>query len=220
MHPDELTRRAWVLRLAATTVLTGLSGSDVLEGAPELPPGLYAPSVDHFAHAMKAAQAPLPPDRLQFFAPADFTVVQHLTALILGEQNDTPPVPEVARWIDLIVASSADVQKAARALSAADRNLAIGFFGERSVREMEETDAQALCRTGLTSLGGPEFLKLSEAEQLSMLESMQSANDPFLKWFKARVQDGFYTSKEGLKELDYKGNSFYAESPGCEHQQI
>jgi len=29
---------------------------------------------------------------------------------------------------------------------------------------------------------------------------------------------GFYTSKEGLKELDYKGNSFYSVSPGCDHQ--
>ena len=29
--------------------------------------------------------------------------------------------------------------------------------------------------------------------------------------------DGYYTSKEGLKELDYRGNSFYSESPGCTH---
>jgi hypothetical protein len=26
---------------------------------------------------------------------------------------------------------------------------------------------------------------------------------------------GFYTSRLGMKELDYTGNSFYGQSPGC-----
>jgi hypothetical protein len=30
---------------------------------------------------------------------------------------------------------------------------------------------------------------------------------------------GFYTSRLGLKELDYKGNAFYAESPSCPNKE-
>jgi hypothetical protein len=27
---------------------------------------------------------------------------------------------------------------------------------------------------------------------------------------------GYYTTRVGLRELDYKGNAYYAECPGCE----
>ena len=27
---------------------------------------------------------------------------------------------------------------------------------------------------------------------------------------------GYYTTAAGLEELDYKGNAYYADSPGCE----
>lgn len=26
---------------------------------------------------------------------------------------------------------------------------------------------------------------------------------------------GYYTTAEGLKELDYRGNAYYGDSPGC-----
>jgi hypothetical protein len=39
------------------------------------------------------------------------------------------------------------------------------------------------------------------------------------KYLKAETIRGFYTSEAGLKELDYKGNYFYAESPGCAEQK-
>lgn len=67
-------------------------------------------------------------------------------------------------------------------------------------------DPQELCRTGLARL---------KLEQSGLLDVLESQNDPFLRWFKQRVIEGFYTSQAGLKELDYKGNSFYSESPGC-----
>ena len=63
----------------------------------------------------------------------------------------------------------------------------------------------------------PAFDALQGTEQVAHLTSLENANDPFIAWMKRRTLDGFYTSRQGLQELDYKGNAFYAQSPGCEH---
>jgi hypothetical protein len=50
------------------------------------------------------------------------------------------------------------------------------------------------------------------------LNSREEADDAGTRLFillKNQVAHGFYTSQRGLKELDYKGNAFYAECPGC-----
>jgi hypothetical protein len=219
MTDPELTRRRWLLRLGETVVLTGFSGI-VLEGAeaPDLPAGLYLPSIDHLAHVMARAQTSnLGPAAPQFFNADDFRLVTKLTALILGEEPGTPPIPEIAQWLDLIVGHSAAVRKAALDLTPANRRLAVDFYGKEMVKELEDTEPQPLCREGMKKLHEGSFLNLTEGDQLSMLRELEASADPFLRWLKERVIDGFYTSKEGLKELDYKGNSFYSESPGCEH---
>jgi hypothetical protein len=220
MTRDELTRRAWILRLGGATVLTGFSGSglDAAEGA-KLPPGLYQPSLDHLAHALKTVTAPMPePPVPRYFSPEDFTLVQALVALMLGEEPLTPPIPEIARWIDLIVGRSDDVHAAARSLSPAHRRLAADFYGEEAVHELETEQPQAICRDGLAALKRAGFEKLDPAARLARLADLENASDPFIEWLKHRTLEGFYTSQEGLRELDYKGNAFYAESPGCDHQ--
>lgn len=219
MTEQELTRRRWLLRLGETVVLSGFSGI-VLEAAetPALPAGLYLPSTDHLAHVLAKAQVfsqgPFAP---QFFGDSDFQLVTHLVARILGEETSTPPVPEVAQWLDLIVGQAASVRKAARELPPAARRLAVDYYGEYMVKDLEDADPQGLCLGGLKKLHNESFLNLTEMEQLSLLTAMETSADPFFQWMKERVIEGFYTSKEGLKELDYKGNSFYAESPGCGH---
>jgi hypothetical protein len=55
--------------------------------------------------------------------------------------------------------------------------------------------------------------------QIAHLVELERAKDPFLIWMRSRTLDGFYTSQQGLEELDYKGNAFYAESPGCDHEK-
>ena len=219
MTEQELSRRRWLLRLGETAVLSGFSGI-VLDAAetPALPAGLYLPSVDHLAHVMaKAQNSNSGPFTAQFFGTDDFALVTKLVALILGEETSTPPVPEIAQWLDLIVSQSAAFRKAARGLTPAARRLAVDFYGEETVRDLEGTEPQKLCQTGLRKLSEGAFLQAPEGQQLAMLSALEESADPFSRWFKDRVIEGFYTSKEGLKELDYKGNSFYAESPGCDH---
>ncbi|MEJ2008361.1 MAG: gluconate 2-dehydrogenase subunit 3 family protein, partial [Acidobacteriota bacterium] len=69
-----------------------------------------------------------------------------------------------------------------------------------------------------------EFIELNENQQMAILDIMsddradKGAEDDgtrFFRLLKDNIISGFYTSRAGLKELDYKGNRFYAESPGC-----
>jgi hypothetical protein len=219
MTHDEFTRRAWILRLGGATVLRGFSGGlDAADKTP-LPPGLYEPSLDHLAHSLKTVTAPMPdPLPPRYFAPEDFSLIQELVGLTLGEEPAAPPVPEIALWIDLIVGGSDNVRTAARSLTPAHRRLAADFYGEDTVRELESEEPQAICRAGLAALKAAGFRKLDAAARIAQLLELENSGDPFIAWFKRRVLDGFYTSRQGLQELDYKGNAFWAESPGCGHE--
>lgn len=210
---EELSRRRWLLRLGSGAMLVGFRGRDQEAAAqPALPPGLYQPSIDHLAHVLKPApesgSAPAP----VFFSAAEYEQIRLLVARMLGEEQGTAPVPEITAWIDLLVYDSAAMREAARSLSADHRTLAVAFYGESAVRELETVDARQICRDGLRRLQADPPLTVE------WLESLESSGDPFIIWLKHRVIEGFYTSEAGLKELDYKGNSFYDVPPGCDHQ--
>ena len=240
-----MTRREWILDLGAGVILTGASGLDL--DAAELPPGLYAPSRDHLSHALaghvpatggetelvRVRKGPFQP---AFFSPDQFRAVLQLTACMLGETPEDPIVREVAEWIDLSVSEAAEVRAAARALSPAHRTLAVHYYGERHVRRLEDFDAPALCRDGLTWLDGESrnrhnraFTALAAAEQAALVASIsddrprgstENAGTRFFGYLKERIIDGFYTSRDGLTELGYRGNAFYASPPGCEHLNV
>jgi hypothetical protein len=50
---------------------------------------------------------------------------------------------------------------------------------------------------------------------MELLTAAERDAPEFFKLLKAEIIRGFYTSQAGLKEVDYKGNGFYAKSPGC-----
>ena len=221
MTPGEFSRRSWILRLGGATLLSGFGGAE-LDGAeqPPLPPGLYEPSLQHLAHSLKTSMAPGPePLAPRYFAADDLSLVRMLVAVILGEEPSASVVVEVAGWIDLIVGCSEAVRTAARSLSPAHRRLAVDYYGEDTVRELESEDPQALCRDGLAALKRAGFASLDAPAQLAHLADLENTGDPFVEWVKRRTLDGFYTSRQGLQELDYKGNAFYAQSPGCDHEK-
>ncbi len=220
MTPDEFTRRGWILRLGGAAALSGIRGTG-LEAAehPQLPPGLYEPSLQHLAHSLKAAAAPSPEPRLpRYFGEEDSALLGSLVARILGEGSSDPTVLEIAGWIDMMVGRSEEIRTAARSLSPAHRRLAVDYYGEDTVRELESENPEAMCREGLAALKRAGFETLESTAQLAHLVNLENANDPFMIWMKRRTLDGFYTSRQGLQELDYKGNAFYAQSPGCDHE--
>ena len=175
------------------------------------------------------------PFQPQFFSRAEFAVIRRVTQLLLGEEatgNDAQEgiVEEVAEWIDLSVFSSAGIRQAVLSLDPSYRALWVAYHGG-AVHDLETFDAQKVCRDGLAwlmeqsrSRGDADFLQLEENQQkqiLTLASEERSGNrieDPGIRFFKLMKSEairGFYTSRIGLTELDFKGNAFYARSPGC-----
>ena len=173
------------------------------------------------------------PFQPQFFSPAEFEVVKQLVAIILGEAVRSSEmgatVLEIARWIDLEVFNSAAVRQAELNLSPQHRALAIAFHGQEAVRGLETHDPQKTWREGLDWISaesrrrwGKPFIDAPQASQAELLKSLSGLMESdkggarLFILLKSQVAHGFYTSQRGLKELDFKGNAFYAERPGCD----
>jgi hypothetical protein len=215
MSNEKLTRRGWLLQIGEATALTGFSGNHLFAADP-LPPGVFDPSLEHLGHLMaEQARATGSLYTPQFFSAGEFRTVTHYVAVLLGEDAASPVVSEVAGWVDLSIFDSAQVRQAVRALSPANRTLADRFYGAERVEALAETDDQAIAHEGLKFLAEHRFDALAEPERVALLTGMEKNSDRFFKILKNRTIQGFYTSRQGLKELDYKGNSFYSVCPGC-----
>jgi len=254
-YPAEgLTRRHWILRLGEFVVLVGVRGL-VPEAATSLavqqpgqassftlPLGLFEPSQDHLVHALASggrnwtpppgseteyglsSAAPYEP---QFFPPEDFKVATRTIEVLLGKV-DPAALSEAAQWFDLWLHSTPGVRAAAQQLDTMHRVLAVAFYGENAVHELETAYPDAVARDGIRALRdlsgkmyGRDFLQLTDAEQtaLVMTASKAEAGTSVRKFFeltRAEAIRGYYTSAAGLKELDYRGNAYYGDSPGCE----
>jgi hypothetical protein len=58
--------------------------------------------------------------------------------------------------------------------------------------------------------------------EISKAQSPPAPNEPQARFFKAIKEatiDGFYTSKIGIEELGYQGNTVLDEFPGCTHPE-
>ncbi len=139
---------------------------------------------------------------------------------------------EVAEWIDLVVFSGPQVRAAARNLTLEQRALAVAYFtSEEPVRELEIYEPEKICKEGLAWLrqesrakSAKDFLDLSPAVQVELFSAIGDENrqstavhegQHFFDFLKAESIRGLYTSRVGLKELNYAGNSFYGHSPKC-----
>lgn len=173
-----------------------------------------------------------------FFSDSEFATIRRLTELLMGEDSKSDhndgqsATQEVAEWIDLRVWSAGGVREAALRIHPPYRDLAVSYYGPTQVKQVETWDPANTCRAGLAWLTAvskaqhsKEFLSLGEAQQVAMLDAVsderadkQSHNSGtrLFDFLKAETIRGFYTSRDGLKELDFKGNAFYARSPGCD----
>ena len=172
------------------------------------------------------------PFQPQFFSPEEFKVVTRFVEILLGKVDPTA-LSQATQWFDLWLHSAAGVRAAAQHLDPLHRVLAVAVNGEQSVHELETADPQSTARAGLKALHEislktykQEFLQLTDEQQIELLTTAGKADldgnkpgDPLRKFFElTRTESirGYYTSAAGLEEIDYKGNAYYTESPGCD----
>jgi len=224
-----MNRRDWMIAAIATVSLPGTDPGEAalfFTDTPHLPPGLYLPSTAHLGHALTQVEPPPGgPFHAEAFSPPEFAVIRRITELILGEGPHTTASEDAARWVDLRVAHSGAVHDAALHLDPLHRAVAIGYYGQASVQQVESYEPKRICEEGLAWLAQKgNFLSASTDEQIAILDSIsdartnkqeENAGTRFFTFVKSEVIRGFYTSRAGLKELDFKGNGFYASSPGC-----
>jgi hypothetical protein len=177
----------------------------------------------------------------QFFSRKEYAVIHRLTALILGESSAVSEgsghnsggalVDEVAEWVDLRTYSFAGVREAAGRLTPEQLAVVEAYNGAPLVHRVKTTDPPATYRNGLAWIEEEsrrrhqrDFIDLTEEQQTATLDlicdlpanrNIENAGTRFFRLLKGDIISGFYTSKTGLKELNYQGNSFHAESPGC-----
>jgi hypothetical protein len=207
-----------------------------------LQPGLYEPSEQHLIHALSSADKPYAtppgsetdyvqpsswPFQPQFFSHEEFRIVTRFVEVVLGKV-DPGALARTTQWFDLWLHSAAGVREAAQQLDPLHRALAVAYYGKASVRDLETADPQAVTRAGIAALHelsveryGRGFLELSEPQQVELVGSTRTAkpDSPLRRFFEVMRNEairGYYTSAEGLRELDYKGNSYYPDCPGCE----
>jgi Gluconate 2-dehydrogenase subunit 3 len=251
---DDLTRRAWLLRLGEFTALAGVAGLlpdlagpialPVQNVGAGLPPGLYDPSAEHLGHVLAARQAPLVPRGAEtdfavprrgpfqplFFSHHEIEVVTRLVGVLLGSV-DARALSETIAWIDLRLQSDAGIRHAARTLDPSHRALAVAYYGQARVVEMETVDWQAIVRTGLNLMEqqsrerfGRDFLELAVTAQADLVRgiSLMPPESPLARsylFLRREAIRGYFTSQAGLTELEYKGNAFYGACPGCERRR-
>jgi hypothetical protein len=236
---EELTRRRWFLRFGEIAALAGISGwlPETAAGLPGsgkepvvLPLGLHTPSAPHLMHALAAANATRSSIHPQFFSEDDLQIVTRLVEIVLGNV-DAESLSQTIQWLDLWFRSAAELREAAQHLDPMHRALAVAYYGEMPVRELETADAQSVAREGITAIRrqsietyGRHFLELSPPQQIELvnLNSTRKPDNRLQTFFEIARREairGYYTSAAGLRELNYKGNAYYLDCPGCEKKQ-
>jgi len=157
-----------------------------------------------------SAAVPLIPERDSakaptFFNPHQYATITELASLIIPT-DETPGAREakVNEYIDMIVGEGPD-----------------------SLKKLYRDGLKWLDKTS-RSRHGKIFIDLSNQQQVDLLTEISQIRNTsadnqlqarFFKQIKEATVDGFYTSKIGLDELGYKGNTVLDEFPGCPHPE-
>jgi len=140
-----------------------------------------------------------------FFDKHQYATITELASLIIPT-DESPEAREakVNEYIDMIVGESAS--------------------------DIKKTYLDGLAWLDKTSVErhNKKFIDLTNDQQVAILTEISQVKDPgpdnevqtkFFKAIKNITIDGFYTSKIGIEELGYIGNTVLDEFPGCTHPE-
>jgi gluconate 2-dehydrogenase gamma chain len=159
----------------------------------------------HHHVAVPLVTEAITPKAPSFFDKHQYAMITELASLIIPT-DETPGAREakVNEYIDMIVGESAfDVKKIYLD--------GLAWLDKTSVERHNK-----------------KFIDLTNNEQVVILTEISQIKDPtpenevqakFFKAIKNITIDGFYTSKIGIEELGYIGNTVLDEFPGCTHRE-
>jgi hypothetical protein len=223
MGQQGIERREMMRILAAASVASRFSGFR-----------LWAFACDHEANKDEATKRASGPYQPQFFTANEYATIERLTELIIP--NDGQPGAReagVAEFIDFMVANSVDVRKQ----SYQPQSTRMAVLENERVPDalLSQQGLQYQFRYGVAwieararRLHGQPFRECSEEQQTRMLEDLaykdryrQGEEDgrAFFKMIRQYTVAGFYTTRIGLEQLDFKGlQASWTEKPECPHK--
>ncbi len=159
------------------------------------------PGFVNWSYADQTKSDPSPGGRRyqpQFFTATEYQTIDQLSELIIPEDG-TPGARAagVAEFIDFMTAADSEIQRSFR----------------NGLVWLDKTAKAA---------HGNAFLQLPEQRQTELLRQAASAKPgteghAFFDLVRRYTVMGYYTSRIGLKELDFPGLQMYAQSPACPH---
>lgn len=168
-------------------------------GAPEFFHS-WLPAAQTHTHGSNSVAPPEPERRTnyqpKFFSREEIEILDAFTAILIPT-DETPGAREahVVPFIDFVVNAAAEF----------------------------EPELQQEWRSAVRFLHERGFLKLPVTEQIALTEKMSHENaDGYDSYqlIKEMTVHAFYTSRVGLIEvLEYKGNAYLTEFPGCSHPE-
>ena len=155
-------------------------------------------------HAVSAHVQPRPAQyRPQYFTAAEYQTLEMLTEIIIP-RDESPGAKEagVSEFIDFMAA-----------------------HGEQEIQKPMRTGLEWLDEKARKT-HGRTFVSLTAEEQTAILKAIAYKNQfvpedkegqTFFRLLRRYTVMGYYTSRIGLKELDYPGLELYSHSPACPH---
>lgn len=194
----------------------------------------WAFACNHDGDSSAAPGEPKTPYQPQFFTPEEFKSVERLAELIIP--NDGKPGAReagVAEFIDFMVANSVDVRR--KSYQPQTTRKAVLEYERIPDALQSQQGLQYQFRYGVNwieahsrRLFGRPFLECSEEQQTEMLEHLaykdryregEEDGRNFFKMMRQYTVSGFYTTRTGLEQLDFKGlQVFWTEKPECPHK--
>jgi len=223
MGQQGIERREMMRILAVASVASRFSGFR-----------LWAFACDHDAHKDEATKRASGPYQPQFFLPEEYATIERLAELIIP--NDGQPGAReagVAEFIDFMVASSADVGSSSYQPPVSRTPVSEHSRVPEALSSRQ--GIQYLFRYGLNwlegharHLHGRSFRECPEEQQTDMLEHLayteryrrgEEDGQAFFKLIREYTVMGFYTSRMGLEQLDFKGlQMVWEQMPECPHK--
>ncbi|MFL6353539.1 MAG: gluconate 2-dehydrogenase subunit 3 family protein [Bryobacteraceae bacterium] len=154
-------------------------------------------------HAASASEQPRPARYdPQFFTPDEYTLVDQLAEMIIPK-DESPGAREagVSEFIDFMAASDPTIQQPFRD--------GLHWLDDQARKEK-----------------GTDFAELAPDQKATLLETVayrdryvpgQRGGQEFFALFRRYAVMAYYTSRIGLKELDFPGLRMYTQSPACPH---
>jgi gluconate 2-dehydrogenase gamma chain len=191
--PPAITRRD-VLR----TLAMGAVGGSVLQVIP-----LQAAEHVHRMIAQEKAHAPGAKYKPKFFSAHQYQTLTTLCDTIIPKDDHSGGAVEAGapEFIDLLTSENKDYQ------------VALGG----GLMWLDGTCADRYGHTYLESTAGQkkEILDLIAFRKNADADASLSQGVEFFAFLRRLTSDGFYTSEIGINDLQYIGNTFVKEFPGC-----